>query len=331
MRLVLLLRLFILPPLLTMGLNGPSFAGADFTVAYSVVDDMKAVFATVETVDVISARARIGGTLRKLSVDEGSRVSKGQPIATVVDTKLKLRMDALKARIQSVASRRNLARTDMIRARKLFQSGTIPQKRLDEAKTALDVIDREYSALSADLSVISEQQGEGVVRAPADGRVTRVYVTEGAVLLPGETVATIAAKGYILRMMLPERHARYLRVGDTVQIGERGLSSNGKIAKSGIIAQVYPKLQQGRVVADITVDGLGDFFVGERVGVYISTGKRQTIIIPNNYMSQRFGLTFVRLKDDGEIVVQPGQARADGTEILSGLVPGDVLVDADAK
>ena len=327
----LVFRLLILPSLLVASLGAPSFAGSEHTVSKSTVDDMKAVFATVETVDVILARARIGGTLGNMSIDEGSQVKKGQIIATVGDPKLKLRMDALKARIQSVKSRRKLARTDLERAKKLFKSGTIPQKRLDQATTAQDVVEREYAALSADLSVISEQQGEGVVLAPVDGRVTNVHVTEGAVLLPGEVVATIAAKGYILRLMLPERHARYITEGDVVQVGVHGLTKNSGAGKVGTIAQVYPELRQGRVVADVTVEGIGDFFVGERVSVYVSTGKRETIVIPTGYTVQRYGLTFVRLKDDGEVVVQTGQKTVDGIEILSGLTPGDVLVAADDK
>jgi len=324
-------RSVVLPMLVMIGAIAPSFADGDVIVSKTVVEDMKAVFATVETVDIITARARIGGTLGKISIDEGSRVKKGQVIATVGDPKLNLRMNALRSRIQSVESRRNLARTDLDRAKKLFQSGTIPQKRLDEAETALDVIERDYSALRADLSVISEQRGEGVVLSPADGRVTQVHVTEGAVLLPGEVVATIAAKGFILRMMLPERHARYIRVGDTVQIGAHGLRSDDAIAKTGTISQVYPELRQGRVVADISVEGLGDFFVGERISVFVGTGKRETIIIPHGYTVLRYGLTFVRLKDGGEIVVQPGQTTAEGIEILSGLNAGDVLVNANDK
>ncbi len=317
--------------LLFLLLATPAFAGGEITVERSTVQDLKAVFATVETADVINARARIGGTLSRLSVDEGSPVSKGQIIARVSDAKLKLRMNALKARLQSVKSRRDLARTALDRAEKLFKSGTIAQKRLDEAKTALVVVEREFVALGADLAVISEQQDEGVVLAPVDGRVTKVHVTEGSVVLPGETIATIVAKGFVLRLMLPERHARFIALGDTVQIGKRGLAADGAIARSGTIIQVYPELRQGRVVADVAVDGLGDFFVGERVRVYIGTGKRQTIIIPASYAFLRYGLTFVRLKDGGDVVVQPGRLTPEGVEILSGLNPGDVLVEIDDK
>ena len=90
-------RFLVLPLLLASATIAPVMAGGEFTVVKSVVEDVKAVFATVETADVINARARIGGTPGKLSVDEGSRVRKGQVIATVGDPKLKLRMDALKA------------------------------------------------------------------------------------------------------------------------------------------------------------------------------------------------------------------------------------------
>ena len=47
-------------------------------------------------------------------------------------------------------------------------------------------------------------------------------VSVGRVVLPGETIATLAEDKYILRLQLPERHARFLRAGDKVLIGARG-------------------------------------------------------------------------------------------------------------
>ena len=43
---------------------------------------------------------------------------------------------------------------------------------------------------------------------------------------------------------------------------------------------VYPEIQGGRVVADVDVSGLGDYFVGERTRVYIDAGKRRAIVVP---------------------------------------------------
>jgi len=295
------------------GLWAPSngHAQSGFTVEKVMVEDMKAVFATVETADVLTARARIGGTVSGLSVDEGAKVKKGQVIATVVDAKLRLSMDALDARIDSLKSQVKLADTALGRDRKLKKSGIIAQKRLDEAQTNLDVVTRELKALKAERAVISEQQSEGAVVVPGAGRVIKVHAT-------GEAVATIAAKGFILRLALPERHARTIRVGAAITIG-----ADGK--RIGYVQQVYPEMQQGRVVADVTVDDLGDFFVGERLSVYIATGTRETIIVPSDYLFIRYGLVFAMVKGEGEVVVQTGLKNIKGTEVLSGLRVGDVL------
>lgn len=47
---------------------------AEYRVVASELDDRKAVFGTVQSVDVVAARARIGGTTRGLGVDEGKSV-----------------------------------------------------------------------------------------------------------------------------------------------------------------------------------------------------------------------------------------------------------------
>lgn len=314
-----------------LGMSTFAHAQSDvYTVAVSQVEDQKAVFATVESVDVVSARARIGGTVTELLVDEGSPVQAGQMIARVVDHKLALQAKSIDARTQAAASQRDLAKTALARQEKLFQSGAIPRARLDEARSALEVAERALSAAHADAQVLQQTRVEGDVLAPAQGRILKVNVTKGSVVLPGEAVATMAADGYILRLQLPERHARFVRQGDQVHVAERGLEAStpesGEQLRTGRIIQVYPEIKQGRVVADVEVDNLGDFFVGERIRVWVGTGVRDTIVVPEAYLYQRYGVTFAKLDDGHEIVVQPGLPQPGGIEVLSGLEAGDALV-----
>ncbi len=305
-------------------------AGEEFTVATKRVRDLKSVFATVRSVDVVPARARITGTIRELSVDEGSRVTAGQVIARVGDPKLRLGMAVLDARGQSLKARLDLARTALKRARSLRLSGAGSQARLDEAGANLVVVERDLAALAAERAIIVQRRAEGAIKAPRGGRVLRVQVTDGMVVMAGETIATIARETYILRMHLPERHARSLKVGERVRVGTMGLArraADGSDLRTGQVRQVYPELERGRVVADVAVAGLGSFFIGERTRVYVPTGTRETMVVPTHYLSTRHGLTFARLKDGGETVVQPGQTLNGGIEVLSGLRPGDVLLD----
>jgi len=300
------------------------------TVAVTLVEDQKAVFATVESVDVVAARARIGGTVTELLVDEGSPVEAGQVIARVVDEKLALQAKSITARMQSAASQRDLAKTALARQEQLYATGSIPKARLDESRTALEVAERTLSAAQADAQVMDQTRVEGDVLAPAQGRVLKVNVTQGSVVLAGEAVANMAADAYILRLQLPERHARFIRQGDQVQVAERGLESltpeSSEQLRTGNIIQVYPEIKQGRVSADVEVENLGDFFVGERIRVWVGAGERATILVPEAYLYKRYGVTFAKLDDGHEVVVQPGLPHPGGIEVLSGLEAGDILV-----
>jgi len=316
-----------------MALEAPGALAAEtFTVKPMPVSDSKAVFATIEATNVIPARARIGGTLAQLEVKEGDEVKPEQVIATVGDEKLVLQMKSLDGQIAALEAQTKQAQTDFDRAEELAGRGTIPRVRLDEARTALNVAQNTLRSRQAERSVIQQQLDEGKVLAPAAGRILKVPLTSGAVLLPGETVATIAEGGYVLRLRVPERHARFLKAGGTVRIDGAELGQQG--ARFGTIRLVYPQIEDGQVTVDAAVEGLGDYFVSERLRVWVSSGERETIVIPAALVTTRFGVDYVRLQDGEratDIPVQRGRElprpdMPDGLEILSGLKAGDQLV-----
>ena len=311
---------------LIAGISSASAAGP-FVVRSVDVVDRKAVVATVEPAHQLVARARIGGTIATLAIKEGDIVAAGAVLADVTDEKLALQMQALDSRIASLQSQRDQARTDFDRIAELQKRGVSSQTQLDQAKTALEIAERNLAAMRGDREVIAQQATEGAVLSPGAGRVLSVPVSTGRVILPGETIATLAEDQYILRLQLPERHARFLRAGDKVSIGARGLSEDDSGEKrEGRVRVVYPEIQGGRVIADVEVSGLGDYFVGERTLAYIDTGSRRTIIVPGAYVFRRAGLNYVRLANGDDVVVQPGANRDAGVEILAGLRDGDQLV-----
>ncbi|MCF8477314.1 MAG: efflux RND transporter periplasmic adaptor subunit [Pseudolabrys sp.] len=308
-----------------------------FVVEPKTAADEKAVFATVESTNVVPARARIGGTVANLAVKEGDSVKQGQIVATIGDEKLALQMKSLDAQIAGLEAQVAQAQTDLTRGEDLFSRGTIPRTRLDEARTAFNVASNALKARNAERSVIQQQVTEGSVLAPASGRVLKVPVTVGSVILPGETVATVAEENYVLRLRVPERHARFLNAGDTVRIdnGELGkeFAKNGQ--QFGTIRLVYPQIEDGRVIADATAKGLGDYFVGERVRVWVSAGERISIVVPGPFITTRFGIDYARVGKDAKTAIdvpvqrgreQPRPDMPDALEILSGLKAGDVLV-----
>jgi RND family efflux transporter MFP subunit len=303
-----------------------------FTVAPKQVADEKAVFATVESANIVPARARIGGTVAELKVKDGDEVKEGQVVGTVGDEKLVLQLKSLDAQIAGLDAQLTQAKTDLDRAQELFSKGTIPKARFDQAQTAFNVASNAHRARIAERSVVQQQLAEGKVLAPTAGRVLRVPVTAGSVILAGEPVAQIAEKNFVLRLRVPERHARFLKAGDRVRVDSHELGANG--AKFGTIKLVYPQIEDGRVVADANVKGLGDYFVGERILVWVSAGKRESVTVPAKFIVTRFGIDYARVRKDGTVIDVPVQRgrelprpdMPDALEILSGLNTGDILV-----
>ena len=310
----------------------PVLAG-EFTVQVESRTDFKAVFGRVESRDLVQARARIGGTIVTLDVEEGSSAQAGAVIARVVDDKLALHMGALDARLKELDAEMLNASAELERGKSLFASGTIARSRLDTLQTRVDVLTNQIAAAQSERAVIVQQGAEGDVLAPASGRVLSVPVTRGSVVMPGETIARIASGGYFLRLSLPERHAAQINEGDDVFVGSRGLGSANvsfQKARKGKLVKVYPEIEGGRVLADVEVDGLGDFFAGERTLVWIPVDQRNAISVPPEAITTRYGIDYVRLVNGTEpmdVAVIAGEkfdtAKGARVEILSGLRDGD--------
>ncbi|HCK84418.1 MAG TPA: hypothetical protein DHW63_07855 [Hyphomonadaceae bacterium] len=173
--------------------------------------------------------------------------------------------------------------------------------------------------------------------APADGRVTRAPIPQGAVVMAGDVVVAIATGARVLRLELPEAQAAFLAEGQDVRILGAG---DGDAPRAVRVRQVYPAIENGRVTADLDAQSFEGDFVGARVRVLVQTGRREAIIVPSRYLVTRFGVDYVRLvRERGAVIDAPVQRGApvptdtlpDGVEILSGLAAGDVIIPPEPR
>lgn len=315
-----------LPGLITALLASAAAQAAEIEVKPLPVTETKAVFGKVETRDVVPARARIGGTLISIAVSEGDAVTQGDRIAEVADQKLALQRTAADARIKALASEQANAKIEYDRARDLLARGAGTQQRVDQTRTAYDVIGNQIAAAEAERSVIAQQMAEGAVLAPATGRVLTKPVTVGGVIMPGEPVATVAGGGFFLRLAIPERFAATLKLNVEVPVDGRP----GQPAATGRLVKIFPQIENGKVIADVEVGTLGTFFVGERVLVHVPVATRQALAVPEAALISRSGVDFIRLAGGAEVAVVIGgpvmTPEGRRIEILSGLRPGDKVI-----
>ncbi|KRW93109.1 efflux RND transporter periplasmic adaptor subunit [Paracoccus sp. MKU1] len=317
------MRLLLLAALVAAG---PAAAGP-LVLDWSTVPESKAVYGTVEARDIVPARARIGGTVVELLVNEGDRVEAGATLATVRDDKIAFQIAAYASRIEALRAQLAEAESDHARGRSLLERGAVSQQRLEQLRTAVDVIRGQIAAAEAERAVVEQQQAEGVVLAPISGRVLSVPAVRGSVVMPGEVVASLGGGGFFLRLSVPERHAADLAEGAEIQIAAGGRAATGRLAK------IYPLIQGGRVQADVEVERLPDAFVGARVAVELPVGQRRALLVPAAAVTTRAGVDFVSVASaSGEVrraVLTGGTLAQDGSdmvEILTGLVPGETVI-----
>lgn len=321
------MKSFVLPlALATLVLPGAVLAG-NFTVTPTEVIDWKTVYGQIEARNSIPARARLGGTLTELSVTEGDLVQAGQPLGKIVDEKISFQLSAYDAQIAALESQLANAQADLTRGESLKARGVMTVQAYDALQTQVNVYMSQIEAQKASRAVTEQQGAEGEVLAPISGRVLEVPVAKGAVVMAGESVATVGGGGFFLRVSVPERFASSLSAGDPITMeGATGVVE-GKIAK------VYPLIEGGRVNADVEVPDLNSNFVGERVLVKLPLARREAVLVPAAVVVTRSGLDFVRItgaEGPVERAVVPGPHRvvdgADMVEIISGLTGGEEVV-----
>lgn len=315
-------------PILIVGiLCAGSALGETLTLEPMQITEWKSVYGRVEARETVPARARIGGVIQTLSVSEGDVVGAGQEIAVVHDDKIAFRIVALDAQIASFEAQLATAETELERGQALVERGVATVQRLDQLRTTVDVVRGQISATKAERDIAMQQASEGRVLAPGEGRVLTVPVTPGAVVLPGEAVATIGGGGFFLRLAVPERYAGALSENDEIRITAADRETTGRIAK------LYPQIDNGRVVADVEVQELDTGYVNARVLVELPVGEREALLVPTAAVVTRAGLDFVSVDEAGDHVeraVVLGETvnldDAELVEVLTGLVPGDKVM-----
>tara|TARA_R100001244_G_scaffold75228_3_gene59968 strand:- start:3521 stop:4510 length:990 start_codon:yes stop_codon:yes gene_type:complete len=297
------------------------------TIQEAIITDYRPVVGRIEASDTTMARSRLQGVVTQLSIDEGQVVKAGEVVAFIADDTIAPQINALKSRVDGLTAQVTQQEEDLARASKLLADGFYPKARFEQEKAALDIAKANRASAEEERRSLIARRAEGYVRAPVDSRVTEVLVVEGSVVSPGQVLANLATLDGLVRLSLPERHLSFLVEGGEVSLRLPARENDVRTAR---IEKIYPALRDGAVVADAVVEGGLNALVGERADVLAPVGDRRAIILPQEYVTTRYGVDFVRVKV-GERFVEAPVVLAEPLvsngvfEVLSGLRPGDVV------
>ncbi len=298
--------------------------GQRLVLALSDTVNWQEVSAEIATEDQAQVLARIPGILTTLTVREGDMVTKGQAIGRIIDNQLGYQAGAYAAQAAAAEAQAGQAKAELSRVRYLYEKGVYAKARLDQAEAAAAASDAQIRAARAQQAAVGAVSGQGVVVAPASGRVLRADVPAGSPVAPGMAIAVITAGPTIVRLKMPESLADKVRAGSRVTATGLG---------TGSVIKLYPSISAGKITADVAMPGIDNRLIGRRVAARVETGSRKALLVPSGFVVNRFGIDYVTLlgKDGSgtEVPVQTAPAAQPGqVEILSGAAAGDTLVAA---
>lgn len=301
-------------------------AGPRLALAPSDTIDWQDVSAEIATVNQAQVLARIPGILTTLSVREGDMVSKGQAIGRILDSQLGYQSGAYGAQAAAAQAQAAQAQAELARVRFLHDNGVYANARLEQAQAAATAAQAQVHALRAQQAAVGAVAGQGVIVAPANGRVLHTDVPAGSPVAPGMVIAVITAGPTIVRLEMPESLTGKVRVGSRVSTAGFG---DGQTI--GHVIKLYPSVTAGQMTADVDMPGIDNSLIGRRVAAKVETGMRKALLVPHEFVSGRYGIDYVMvLAKDGSAVQAPVQTtpstEADKVEILSGVAAGDTLI-----
>ena len=133
-------------------------------------------------------RARVEGILEKRLFKEGGEVREGQSLFRLDDRTLQANVASADAALAKARANAEIAGQTARRYRQLIGDQAISKQELDQAEAQLKQAQAEVESASAALVRARIDLDHASVRAPISGRITRAFVTEGA--LVGHNEAT---------------------------------------------------------------------------------------------------------------------------------------------
>ncbi|WP_347331138.1 efflux RND transporter periplasmic adaptor subunit [Marinimicrobium locisalis] len=248
---------------------------------------------------------------------------------------------SLMVALEQARSRLALAESDVERLDGLLAQGAIPERRLLEAREALDVAQAEFRAARARAEQYESGNAEAglALRAPVAGEVVTTNVSPGAFIKAGEPLFRIAApERRWLAIRIPERFAGQLSRSSGAWLdqpeGPLVLDAHHSARVVRFDSAVDPDTRTAGVTVEYPTE-LGPTLLGARMAVHVFTEPASLrLAIPRSSVIDDDGRPVVYVQISGESFerrpVELGVRDGAWVEVQQGLNAGDRVVSEGA-
>jgi HlyD family secretion protein len=318
----------------------PQSAAGKASVDSWVTVDTRSFDSTVTTTGTVrlrsGAQVRVGsqvsGIVKRLNVNVGSRIQKGEIIAEIDPRPLESRLEQVRTQVGMDQVAFEKAQRDQTRGRQLAAAGVLPQQQMEdlEWQTRANLAKLEKS--KSDLAAAEVDLSYAVIRSPISGTVASVSTQEGetvAASFAAPTFVTIIEDNALeLVAMVDETDIANVRPGEEVRFTVEALPSEemrALVQRIDPVATIISGVVNYPVTASIR-NGKSILKPDMTANISIKTEEHRALVVPNAAVQRDGEERFVYVKA-GEHEVKRrvicGTTNSGFTEIRKGLEPGD--------
>ncbi|MBO6531680.1 MAG: efflux RND transporter periplasmic adaptor subunit [Muricauda sp.] len=270
----------------------------------------------------------MAGTLYRVYVKEGQRVSKGQLLASIDD-------GGLSSQLAQLRTQAELAKTTFERQKRLWEQNIGSEIQYLQAKT-------QYEAQQSAVKQLESQVGKSSIRAPFSGIVDDIIKDQGTVVSPGpgsEIFRIVNLSDMYIDVEVPESHLPNVTPGKEAEVyfPVLGESITTQVRQTGnfinpsnrsFSAEIPVPNKNGKVKPNLTAKVKINDYTNENA-----------ILIPQSVVSENAeGEQYVYLiaEENGEVmakksIITPGRTQGDYLEVLEGISSGSQVIVEGAR
>lgn len=154
--------------------------------------------AEIHARNYVEIRARFGGLLEQIMIDEGQLVQAGQSLFKLSSTEAEATLSSAKAAVSLAEAELRKTRLESKRVEGLVQNKVVAATELQLAEAEVEITRARLEDAKANLKKAESQLGFAIVKAPFTGRVNRFPLKMGAVVEPGQLLTSLSDNSQIL-------------------------------------------------------------------------------------------------------------------------------------
>ena len=270
--------------------------------------------------------AEVEGRLTEVA-EVGTEVARGEAVARIEDTSLRLRKAELEAEVTRVEARLRFLEAEEKRFQKLTESNLAAATQLEETRSNRDVARGDLAVARARMEQNSDRLARTTILAPYDGIVVERMMMPGERVTEGSQVVRLVDQQTLeVIARAPLEYFPYVRSGQELEVRAGSVSATARVRTVVAVGDEFT--HQFEIRMDLEA---GQFPVGQTLRVTVPvSASREVLTVPRDALVLRStGLSLFVAQDDGtarQVPITVGVGQGEFVEVSGELAAGEKVV-----